>query len=183
MQKKTDEVEQSEFRDWYVLKVRSKRENYIKETLEKFLGNEIKLLIFTKEVLHKKNDQYLPITAPIFPGYLFVHKELNKVIHTIQTILNNEVVYPVSFDNTPAKVSVDEMKLLLSSTENGKFHLSQGYKSGDSVVITDGPLKEIKGKIVFINEKKRKAKLCICLFGKEMQVSLGLDLLNSDLIH
>jgi len=183
MQVQNQQMEQSEFRDWYVLKVRSKRENYIKEALEKFLGNEIRLLIFTKEILHKKNDQYIPVTAPIFPGYLFVHKELSKVIHTIQTNLINEVVYPVSFDNTPAKVSVDEMKLLLNSTENGKFHLSQGYRSGDSVVITDGPLKEIKGRIVFINEKKRKVKICICLFGKEMQVTLGLDLLNSDLKH
>ena len=76
------------------------------------------------------------------------------------------------------------MQLLLSHAGvHGKFIMSHGFKEGDKVIVTEGPLKDIHGDILFINEKKRKAKVKLILFGKEMEIAPGIELISKNKFH
>lgn len=165
--------------DWYVLQVRTNREYYIKDIAGRLLSNTVRLIVFSREIIHKKSGDDICLVTPLFPGYIFVQKEINTVTRILQSRLYNEFIHPVRFNSQPAKVSTKEMEWLLhNSDHNGKIELSCGYARGESVEITSGPLKNIPGKILFINKKKCKAKVRFTLFHREMDVSLGLDFIN-----
>ena len=76
------------------------------------------------------------------------------------------------------------MKLLLQNSDHeGKIPLSYGFKNWDSIIITKGPLKNLQGKVLFINEKKKKAKVSLNLFNRSITVSLGIELINKKEIN
>jgi transcription termination/antitermination protein NusG len=100
------------------------------------------------------------LISSLFPGYIFIQEKIIDVLNILKQYLRDEFIRPIKFGNELAKVSTDEMKLLLlNSNYEGKIPLSYGYKNGDSIVIMEGPLKNIQGKILFFNEKKKKAKV------------------------
>jgi transcriptional antiterminator NusG len=169
------------YSDWYVLQVKANREYVIKSMVENLCGHEIKLLVFSREILHTKKGREIKLTTPLFPGYIFLYKELEKVLQTKKRNSLNEFIKPIIFNGVPATVSQDEMRLLFSTSDNqGLFRLSQGYLTDDgNVQIVQGPLKDIEGKIIFINKKKRKVRVRLTLFNREVNVSLGLDLIKT----
>lgn len=165
------------YSNWYVLQVKATREFYVKDIIDRYTPWNQKAIVFTREILHFKNGNYIKIRVPLFPGYIFVYQNIVKVFHILREILSNEFVKPICLGGNPAKVTEEEMQLLLSSTDrDGLFRLSSGVKAGDQTIITKGPLKKLKGRIMFINEKKRKAKLKMFLFNGVVNVSLGIDI-------
>jgi transcriptional antiterminator NusG len=168
-----------DFSNWYVLQVKVGKEAYIQSIAEKYIQGNYKLIIFSREVIHRKGERSIKYTKPLFPGYLFVYKDVLRFVHELRLIVPNEFLQPVVFNNAPARVLPSEMKLLLeSSDEKGLFRLSTGMKRGDSIIITHGPLKNIEANVLFINKKKKKAKVKFSLFNKELSISLGLDILE-----
>lgn len=83
------------------------------------------------------------------------------------------------YNKRPSTVHPDEMRFLLHNTgDTGMFPLSQGWlKKDGKVKIIRGPLENHEGSIVFVNRKKQKAKVKIFLFNRDMEVSLGLEIL------
>jgi transcriptional antiterminator NusG len=169
------------YSDWYVLQVQAKREYATKNVIEQFYSHGIKLLIFSREILHTKKGRKIKLTTPLFPGYIFLYKEIEKILRIKKYNLLTQFIKPVVFNGVPATVGKEEMRLLFSSSNTeGLFRLSQGYLADDGrVQITQGPLKDIAGKIIFINKKKRKVRVRLTLFNREVNVSLGLDLISS----
>ncbi len=170
---------QNNFSNWYVLQVKAGKESYIQTIVGKHIPGDFKLITFSREIIHKKGEQYIKYTKPIFPGYIFVHQEIIRLVHELRLLVPNEYFQPVIFNNSPARVLPIEMQLLLESSDNnGLFRLSTGMKKGDSIIITHGPLKNIEANILFVNRKKKKAKVRFCLFNQELSVSLGLDIIE-----
>lgn len=167
------------FEPWYVLNVRAGREQYIKEYIDYYLQLKINTVIFTREIVHKKGNKFYKTLNLLFPGYIFVYKEIHFLYNYLKKRLCTEYIRPVAFNEYPSKVNANEMKLLLTNTNSfGTFLMSHGIKKGKEIVIIDGPLKNIKGNILFINKRKRKAKVRIELFKCEMYISLGFDIVK-----
>jgi transcriptional antiterminator NusG len=170
-----------DYNNWYVIHVTNNREPYICSFAKKFLDTSAVLTYFSREIIHKKNNNYSRFTTPLFPGYIFVYKDVDKIIYELKSYLPNEYIQSVKFNNTPAKVLSSEIRLLFHySDKNGVFKLSEGIRKGDSVIITEGPLKNLKTNILFINKKKKKAKVKFSLFKQELLVSLGLDIIEKE---
>ena len=169
-----------DFSDWYVLQVMKDREAIIKKKLERILQNNIHLMLFTKELIHNKKGNNIKILYPLFPGYLFVNKYIREVCFAAKNHMKNEFIKSVGFSGSPSKVLSEEMFMLLNnSDENGIFRLSSVVQKNDDIRIINGPLKNINGKIEFINKKKKKAKVIVKLFNKEVSISLGLDFIEA----
>lgn len=56
--------------------------------------------------------------------------------------------------------------------------MSSGYKSGDKLIITEGPLKNLSGLIVKTDRHKRTAVLRIPFMGAERYVKVGLEIVK-----
>ena len=164
---------------WYVLQVSPGKEKFIKELIDREFNHEIQTLVFTREISHKKGPKYVTLITPIFPGYIFIKDNIQEVADMLRRSLHDIFFKAVSFGNGPAKVVKEEMQLLLlHSDATGRFTMSYGFREGEKIIITQGPLKNIHGSILFVNEKKRKAKVRLMLFKKEMEISLGVELLG-----
>lgn len=164
---------------WYILNVRTGREKYIQEYIDYYSQSTIQTISFKRELIHKKGNRFQKTINTLFPGYIFVHKEIKLWYTFLRDRSLNEYMRPIAFNGHPLKVNTNEMKLLLSNVDStGTFRMSYGIQKGKGVKIIDGPLKNIEENILFINKRKRKAKVKIELFNREMFFSLGLDFIE-----
>lgn len=165
--------------DWYVIKVFSSRELFIQNFIKKHSKRLVNTIVFSKEFIHNYRGEKTKIIKPLFPGYIFVQNEIQHVTDIVKQNLKNELIYPLNAEGKILKVREDEMKLLfLSSDENGIFQMSECYQEGNNVKILKGPLKNINGKILWINKRKKKAQVEISLFHRKMAINLGLNFVS-----
>ncbi|MBN2531288.1 MAG: hypothetical protein JXB88_00275 [Spirochaetales bacterium] len=167
------------YSDWYVLNVTTGKELFIKETIKKNSHLPIQMTIFNREIIHSKNGEKIKISGPLFPGYVFVYQDISKAFEIARICLSREFIQPISVNNKPCQVYKEEMELLLRSADRtGTFQLSRGLKVGDKVEVIDGPLKALQGNILWIDEKKSKAKVEFCLFKRKMRINLGIEIVD-----
>lgn len=170
-----------DFDNWYVLQTRSGREPIIIDSILPYLSDKSIIKYFTKEVFHKNADKYQRKELALFPGYIFIYKHICFVENLIRKILPNEYLQIVKFEDKPCKVESNQMMLLLTCTDTkGMIPISTGFEEGDSVVITDGPLKNISCKVLFYNKKKRKVSVEFQLFQQEFVISLGVSIIKKE---
>ncbi len=83
-------------------------------------------------------------------------------------------------DGCYAMVQEHEMKFLMNMTgPTGLVKSSCAVlEEDDALVITSGPLKDLTGKIVYVDKRKRKAKIELSLLNKTIGVILGLEILE-----
>jgi len=168
------------YSDWYVLHTTSGKEQLIKSKIEKYSDQSIQMKIFQREMIHTHKGEKIKMLTPLFYGYIFVYRNISEVCKIIKQHLPAEYVHPVSLENKPCRIYREEMDLLLKNTNtNGILPLSRGLKTGDKIEITDGALKNLAGNIVWIDEKKKKARVEIWLFNKKMRINLGLEIFDS----
>lgn len=166
---------------WYVLHVESNKTDMLIRFIKRRLGDYFPAISFTRELIHFKKQQYTVIEKPLFPGYLFVHKQLDVVQYLLRENFRDIYVHPVCFDGKPATVNLREMQYLFSlANHQGKVELSKAYREGDSIIITSGPLYNVRGQIRFIDTKKRKVKISFPLLNTMVDVSLSYDLVEKE---
>ncbi|MGA1842410.1 MAG: transcription termination/antitermination protein NusG [bacterium] len=169
-----------DYDNWYVLQTISRKERQIKNRIDRVFNNYFNMLIPLREVLHIKNKDLVKTIYPLFPGYIFLHKEIDIFIDEIINIKLRQFIRPVCFNDKPAKIRPEEMQYLdFITNENGIVPLSKGIShKGNNVEILSGPLKYFNGTIIFVNKKKHKAKVRIKLFNHEFDTILGLNLIK-----
>jgi transcriptional antiterminator NusG len=97
---------------------------------------------------------------------------------------NSRIAFkPVMANGKYLEANKNEMKFLFEVTGgNGVIELSKGIiKENEDVRIIEGPLKRLKGKILFIDKRKNKAKVRIEFMNRFLDISLGLEILSHPL--
>ena len=72
----------------------------------------------------------------------------------------------------------EEDMILRLGGERHIVDISVGYKEGDRVTITEGPLTGLESQIKTINRTKRTAVLLVTLMSEIREINMGLVLLN-----
>jgi transcription antitermination factor NusG len=129
--------------------------------------------------------------SPLFPSYLFVHKKADKVVEIIKRNFADEFIRPLCFkekerkckvcfqETSPCMVAEHEMDFFLSAADTtGVISLSCGIQKENEIKIVNGPLKYLNNKIIWINQKKKKACVEVELFKQKMKVNLGFEMLD-----
>jgi transcription antitermination factor NusG len=62
--------------------------------------------------------------------------------------------------------------------QNGKFGISKAVLEGTKVKIIDGPLKELEGKIIKVNKRRKCAEIEIETFGTINKIWLAYELIE-----
>lgn len=165
--------------DWTVVHGHVKQIPIVVELLKRYHGSRINIVSLRKEVIHKKKDAYKKTLLPLFPGYIFISGHDVSILDELKLNFPHLYINPVSFGGELGKVNLKEMETLLSyADEHGLIRMSTAYHEGESIIVTSGPLMDLKGKILFINIKKRRAKVSITLFNNTVDISLGLDFIE-----
>jgi transcription antitermination factor NusG len=172
--------DRKDFRNWYVLYTYSGLEEKIKSSIEKLFGDRYELYLPRRELFHTINGEHRKIVRALFPGYLFIHKKIDEFILDIRKHGICRHLSAVRQNFVPAMVCENEMEFLMKiSGPDGLVTISEGIlKQNRSVEIVSGPLKNLTGRILFINARKRKAKIRVRMLNREVQLTLGLEVLN-----
>ncbi len=161
---------------WYVVHTYSGYENKVAKDLETLVENnhledqicEVKVPV--EVVPEIKNGKEKLVEHKLFPGYVLV-----KMIMTDETwywVRNTRGVTGfVGASSKPLPLSEEEAaKLGMDKTTR-----SVDYQVGDTVEISDGPLKDYIGTVESIDLDAGKVQVTVSMFGRETPAELELN--------
>ena len=132
----------------------------------------------------RKNGKIKTSVPPVFPGYLFIEAECDHDIIALQW----EFRYTDGFfrflksnqEITP--LSGRDLELVLHFINNagpvaGKSRVY--FNENSRIVVIDGPLSGLEGKIIKVDKRKRRAKIQLDLYSDSFNIDLGFDIIDS----
>ena len=171
-------------KEWYVVNTVSGYEYKVKEKLEMMIVNspEIQESIFRvivpeQTIVEFKDGVKKERVKKMFPGYVLV-----------EMIMTDEAWYVVR--NTPGVTGFlgssgkgakpiplmpDEVDRILSNMGMSRMDTAKDLVEGKKVKITDGPFKNMIGKINKVDLDNKKVELLLDLFGQETSVEASLS--------
>ena len=169
---------------WYVVWTTTGKEEQCRVMIERKCDpNTYDRLVIPKNSIKKYVKGIWTTTeTKLFPSYLFVKseeieafaEELKKVTGFLQVLQNDEIFLPIS---------PEEEKFLRRFLETEEvLPESYGVKEGDQVRILEGPLVGMEGLIKFIDRHKRMAVLEAELFGRKVEMKMGLEVVGSQCV-
>ncbi len=164
-------------RRWYVLHTYSGYEENVSNNLQQRIEsmdmeNKIfNILIPIEKKIKIKNGKRKVVEEKIFPGYVLVEMIVNDDSWYVVRNTPNVTGF-IGTGTVPTPIAEKEVKDLQKrmGVEEPKFKIDVSV--GSPVRITDGPFKNLEGKITNIDEAKGKVKVLVSMFGRETPVEL-----------
>jgi transcriptional antiterminator NusG len=164
-------------RHWYAIHTYSGYENAVARNLKQridSLGMESQIfdvVVPTEKKIRVKGGKRVTEEERIYPGYVLVDMIVNDESWYI--VRNTpRVTGFVGSGTQPVPLSQAEYEALSKrmgdSTVKHKVDLTQD----DMVIITDGPFKELEGKVSEVDEASGRVKVLVSMFGRETPVEL-----------
>ncbi len=150
---------------WYAVHTKS---HFEQKVFDGFCGKSVEAFLPRCQVMSRRRDRRKKILVPLLPGYVFVRTDLNssEYLDILKTV---GVVRMVSFKGKPVPAKDEEIDSLTILDGTDRTVQNRAYmKSGDLVMIMEGPL---KGLIDFYLRHK----------GKSDKVVVSIELLRRSL--
>jgi transcriptional antiterminator NusG len=176
--------------EWYVMYVRTGREEYAAERLNAYLpdmpaADGCRVFVPKKDWPYIKGGEVIRIEMRIcFPGYVFVKSWMDKdvFIRELYPAMTSpsEVYRFLCYDAGQKDIAMrDEERVYMERLldENFKADASYGFIEGGKARVISGALKGLEGNIVKIYRNKRKAVVSLPMMGEAREISVMLQLL------
>jgi transcriptional antiterminator NusG len=165
-------------RNWYAIHTYSGYENAVLKNLRQridSLGMQDRIfnvVVPTEKKIKIKAGKRVEVEEKIYPGYVLVDMVVTD--DSWYVVRNTpRVTGFVGSGVTPVPVSKEEIEFLFSKMEGqGEAKHNIDMEVGETVLITDGPFKELEGKINEIDMERGKIKVLVDMFGRETPVEL-----------
>ncbi len=162
---------------WYVVHTRSRQEVKVQTSLG-LKGLEV----FLPRVMvrSRRRDRLKMLEAPLFPGYLFVHTDLNDWAN-YNIIRNQGVVRILGIKGQYTPVPEDTVTSLRTLVNSGQpvFPWSK-LTPGKRVRVVDGPLAGASGVILRLKKGKSRLVVGVELLGRSLYAELAEETVEVD---
>ena len=164
-------------RGWYAVHTYSGYENAVLRNLKQrieSLGMQNKIfnvVIPTEKKIKVAGGKRQTVEEKVYPGYILVDMIVDDESWFV--VRNTpRVTGFVGSGVTPVPLTEEEMNSMFKrmSTDTAKHKID--FMVGEPVVVSDGPFKDLEGKIGEIDEEKGKVKVLVSMFGRETPVEL-----------
>lgn len=164
-------------RNWYAIHTYVGYENAVMRNLKQrieSLGMEDKIfnvIVPTEKKIKIKGGKRVETEEKIYPGYVLV--DMIVTDDSWYVVRNTpRVTGFVGAGVNPVPLSKDEVDSLFKrmNTETVKHKID--LQISDAVVITDGPFKDLEGKVSEVDEERGRVKVLVSMFGRETPVEL-----------
>jgi transcriptional antiterminator NusG len=164
-------------RNWYAIHTYAGYENAVLRNLKQrieSLGMEDKIfnaLVPTEKKIKIKAGKRVEEEEKIYPGYVLV--DMIVTDDSWYVVRNTpRVTGFVGSGTTPVPLDKTEVDSLFKrmSTENIKHTIDLAV--GDLITISDGPFKDLEGKVAEVDSDRGKVKVLVSMFGRETPVEL-----------
>jgi len=162
---------------WYAIHTYSGYEEAVKSSLEQRIdsldmSDKIFQVLVPKEKKVKiKNGKRTTVDEKIYPGYVLVEMIVNDASwYTVRNTPN--VTGFIGVGTTPTALSNKELEDITKrmKIEEPKYKIDISIDM--PVKVTDGPFKDMEGKVVEIDEARGRVKVLVSMFGRETPVDL-----------
>jgi len=165
-------------RNWYAIHTYAGYENAVlrnlKQRIESLGMNDkiFNVIVPTEKVIKVKAGKRVETEEKIFPGYILVEMIVTDdswyIVRNTPRVTGfvGSGINPVPLDQS----EIDALFSRMKGTEEAKHTID--FAIGESIVIVDGPFKELEGKVSEVDENRGKVKVLVALFGRETPVEL-----------
>lgn len=167
-------------RKWYAVHTYSGYEDAVarnlKQRVESFgMGSQIfQVVVPVEKKVKIKNGRKAEIREKIFPGYVLV--DMVATDEAWSVVRNTpQVTGFVGTANQAVPLEQAEVDAILKRAAGDQVRHAIDLGLDDAVVITDGPFKDLEGKVGEIDEERGKVKVLVPMFGRETPVELEAD--------
>ena len=168
----------SEFgKNWYAIHTYSGYEDAVARNLKQrieSMGMEDKIftvLVPIEKKIKIKNGKRRVVEEKIYPGYVLV--EMIVTDDSWYVVRNTpRVTGFVGSGVFPVPLDVKEIEELFRRMQSDKVMHNIELEPEYAVVITDGPFKDLEGKVGEVDAERGKVKVMVSMFGRETPVEL-----------
>lgn len=182
---------------WYALFVQSGKEELVREELYKrFDRCKLECVIPKRKIPEKRNGHYFDVIKKMFPGYILLRMRMD--FSTYYKINDIPMIYKLlsyhdlnkrkfqfgehtSQEDQEAyfkQIPDEEMKQILELINQDEvLGYSKVLIEDSKVTVKSGPLKDMESIIKKIDKHKKRAKIMVHFFEKEIILDVGLDIL------
>ncbi len=164
-------------RNWYTIQTYSGYENAVvrnlKQRIESLnLGDKIfNVMVPTERIIKIKNGKRVEEDVKIYPGYVLV--EMIVTDDTWFAVRNTpRVTGFVGSGTIPVPVTELELAEIFKRMKGDNIVHTLDVQVDDYVNITDGPFKDLDGKVAEIDQERGKLRVLVSMFGRETPVEL-----------
>ena len=164
-------------RNWYAIHTYAGYENAVARNLKQrieSLGMEDRIfnvLVPTEKKIKIKGGKRVEEEEKIYPGYVLV--DMIVTDDSWYVVRNTpRVTGFVGSGVFPVPLNKGEAEALFARMNNTDVKHTIDLISGDIVKITDGPFKDLEGKVNEVDDSRGKVKVLVSMFGRETPVEL-----------
>lgn len=164
-------------RNWYAIHTYSGYENAVARNLRQridSLGMNDKIfnvVVPTEQKIRVKGGKRVTEEERIYPGYVLVEMVVDDDSWFV--VRNTpRVTGFVGSGTQPVPLTDAELNSLMSRMEAEAPKHKVDLTPEDVVMITDGPFKELEGRVSEIDDERGKVKVLVSMFGRETPVEL-----------
>jgi transcriptional antiterminator NusG len=171
--------------DWFVLRVASNKENYVRETLLRKVQIEGldtrvgRIMVPTEKTKTLKGGKTKVTETKLYPGYVFVEMKLEDDGRIPQDVffLIKETTGVGDFVGTagrPTPMAAHEVeKMLFDSRRPEEMpEVRMEFEKGDSVTIQEGPFENYEGTVDEVLPDKGLVRVLVTIFGRQAPIEL-----------
>ena len=122
-------------------------------------------------------------TAPVFPGYIFIEAEKEDVIAHQWAFRRTKGFYRFLISNQDiSPLAGRDMELVMHFVKRAGpvAGISRVYFNENSrIVVTEGPLMGLEGKIIKVDKRKKRAKVKLSLYDDSFAIDLAFEVMGA----
>ena len=164
-------------RSWYAIHTYAGYENVVLRNLKQridSLGMHDKIfnvIVPIEKKIKIKGGKRVEVEEKIYPGYVLV--DMIVTDDSWYVVRNTpRVTGFVGAGVNPVPLKAEEVDFLFKKMDAGTAKHNIDMATGESVLIVDGPFKDLEGKVNSVDQERGKVKVLVSMFGRETPVEL-----------
>jgi len=171
--------------NYYAIQVRTRSENkYIKLFKSRYHEINLPLYFPQREITISKKGKIKKALYAIFPGYIFIEAEYEEDILSNQFcfreiegffrfLKSNQDITPLSGH------SLDIVLHFIKRTGQIAGSSKVYFDENSRIVVLEGPLKGLEGKIIKVDKRKGRAKISLDLYSDSFSIDLAFEVIET----
>ena len=164
-------------RHWYVVHTYSGYEDAVARNLKQRIESMgmqdyiFDVIVPKEKKIKIKGGKRVEEMEKIYKGYVLV--DMIVTDDSWYVVRNTpRVTGFVGAGNQPVPVSEEEVAQIMGRMSGDSAKHEIDLTPGDAVIITDGPFKDLEGKVGSVDEERGKVRVLVPMFGRETPVEL-----------
>ena len=131
----------------------------------------------------RRRGKLYQTTAAVFPGYIFIENDGENILEHQWSFRRTDGFFRFLRSNQSIRALADrDLELVLHFIKKAGpvAGLSRVYFNEDSrIVVVEGPLMGLEGRIVKVDKRKRRAKVKLSLYDDSFAIDLAFEVMGS----